>query len=100
MICTEYFVTIFTFISEALGNATQRFIVFSIGKGDIGHTGHTYNTCMVVHLAMAFVVVLLIETIGLWFLNTKIVFAPDRQIAVNVVYQLSILIRSDSIHMV
>ena len=85
-------VTIFTFISEALGNATQRFIVFSIGKGDIGHTGQTYNTCMVVHLAMAFVVVLLIETIGLWFLNGELNIPAERYRAAFYTFHISVAV--------
>lgn len=65
-------VTIFTFISQALGNATNRFIVFSIGRDDVKKTMQVYNTCFRVHLLIAVIVVLLLESVGLWFLNGRL----------------------------
>ena len=71
-------ITIFTFISQALGNATNRFLVFSIGKGDTEHTRQVFNTCLIVHLAIAILVVALIESAGLWFLNRELNIPAER----------------------
>ena len=85
-------VTIFTFISQALGNATNRFIVFSIGEGDVDKTKRVYNTCFRVHLIIAAIVVLLLETAGLWFLNGRLNIPDDRHIAALFVFHISVII--------
>lgn len=85
-------VTIFTFISQALGNATNRFIVFSIGEGDIERTQQVYNTCYIVHLAIAILVTLLIETAGLWFLNGRLNIPPERYNAAIYTFHISVAV--------
>lgn len=85
-------ITIFTFISEALGNATQRFIVFSLGKGDEAHTRKVYSICMTVHIIMGIIVVMLIETIGLWFLNGRLNIPIDRYTAAHAVFHISVAV--------
>jgi O-antigen/teichoic acid export membrane protein len=85
-------VTIFTFISQALGNATNRFIVFSIGKGDVAHTKQVFNTCMMVHLAIAVLVTILIETVGLWFLNDRLNIPADRYSAAFYTFHISVAV--------
>jgi O-antigen/teichoic acid export membrane protein len=44
-----------------------------------------------IYFCLAGVVVLLAETIGLWFLNTQLNIPPERMFAANWVYQFSIL---------
>jgi len=85
-------VTIFSFISQALGNATNRFIVFSIGEGDIKKTEQVYNTCFRVHIIIALIVVLILETIGLWFLNGRLNIPEDRYTAAILVFHVSVAV--------
>ena len=78
-------------LNGSISAGTSRFITYELGRGDKERLRNVFNVSLVSHIIIALVVFVIAETIGLWFLNTKIVFAPDRQIAVNVVYQLSIL---------
>lgn len=85
-------VTIFTFISQALGNATNRFIVFSIGEGSIEKTMQVYNTCYRVHVIIAIFVVILLETVGLWFLNGKLIIPSERLTAALYTFHISVAV--------
>ncbi len=78
-------------LNGSISAGTSRFITYELGRGDREQLRNVFNVSLVSHIIIAFVVFLMAETIGLWFLNTQIVFTEDRTIAVNVVYQLSIL---------
>lgn len=85
------FVSMFTIISGAMTTATQRFLSFEIGKGEKGDVRTLFSTAVVIHLILAFIILILAETIGLWFVNTQMNFPPDRYTAVNWVFQFSVL---------
>jgi len=85
------FVSMFAFISGAMTTATQRFISFEIGKKEKGNVRLLFSTAVMIHLALALIVLIVAETIGLWFLNSYMNFPPDRYVAVNWVYQFSVL---------
>ena len=84
------FVALFTMVSGTMATATQRFISFEIGKGTQENITRLFSTSMIIHLLLCCVILILAETIGLWFVNNKIVFPPERLTAVNWVYQFSV----------
>jgi len=84
-------VSMFAFLNGSLSAGTSRFITYDLGLGDTKRLKETFNVALVSHIALAVIILLLTETIGLWFVNNKIVFMEDRRVAINVVYQLSIL---------
>ena len=71
-------VVLFSFINGALSSATQRFINFELGRSSIDTVRNVFSVSMNVHLCVAIVVLILSETIGLWFLNTQMNIAPER----------------------
>lgn len=81
----------FTFINASMSLATQRFITYEIGLGDKGNVNHVFNTCMLCHLAIGGVILLISETVGLWFVNTQLNIPADKMVAANWIYQFSIL---------
>ncbi len=83
-------VAMFTFISQALGNATNRFIVFSLGEGNPSNIKQVFNTCVAIHIAIAMLVVLLLETAGMWFLNNKLNIPADRECAAIWSFHISV----------
>lgn len=85
------FVLMFTFISGAMVTATQRFLSFEIGKGEKGNVQSLFSTAVIIHVALAGIILLMAETIGLWFLNTQMNFPPERNEAANWVFQFSVL---------
>lgn len=84
-------VTLFGFFNGAMSSATQRFLSFDIGKGDEDKLNKTFNATLNIHFLIGIVVLILAETIGLWFVNNKLNLPTERINAVNWVYQFSIL---------
>lgn len=85
------FVGLFSVISGTLVSTTQRYINVEIGKGEKGNTKKIFGIIFGIHFGLAIVMLLLFETIGLWFLNYKLNIPSDRMYAANWVYQLSVL---------
>ena len=83
-------VTMFAFLNGAMVTSTQRYITFEIGKGDLQRLKKTFTTCLQIHLMITLIIVVLGETIGLWFLYEKMVIPVERFSAALWVYQLSI----------
>ena len=83
-------VTLFSFFNSAMTSATQRFLAFDIGKNDLGQLKKTFNATLNIHIAISVLVLMLAETIGLWFVNHKLNLPIDRMTAVNWVYQFSV----------
>lgn len=84
------FVTLFTMVSGTMATATQRFLSFEIGKGTQEKITNLFSTSVMIHIILCCIILLLAETIGLWFVNCKMVFPPERITAVNWVFQFSI----------
>lgn len=84
-------VGMFSVISGSLGNATSRFITVAIGKGDQELVNKTFGNLKLIYYALCVIVVILGETIGLWFFYNKMTIPADRMDAAFWVYQLSIL---------
>ncbi len=85
------FVAMLGFFNSAMSTATQRYLSFDLGKGDYNQLKKTFSVTFTIHIAIAILGLLLAETIGLWYINYKMVFPDNRLFAVNVVYQFSIL---------
>ncbi len=84
-------VTLFSFFNSAMTSATQRFLAFDIGANDIEQLKKTFNATLNIHIGISILVLALAETIGLWFVNYKLNLPLDRMLAVNWVYQFSVL---------
>ena len=83
-------VAMFIFLNSSLAGATSRFMTYAIGRGDEQKLKDTFAAALNVHILVAVIVFILSETVGLWFLNNKLVIPEDRMFAARVVYQLSI----------
>lgn len=83
-------VVLFTFLNGALTQATQRFLNFELGKKDFGRLRSVFSTSVFIHFCIAAFVLVLAETLGLWFLNTQMNIPGGRMIAANWVYQFSV----------
>lgn len=85
------FVLMFGFLNTAMATASARYIAFEQGRGDIERQKKIYSTTVMIHLAIAILIVLLAETIGVWYVNHKMVFPSEKSLAVNFVFQAAIL---------
>ena len=84
-------VTMFAFLNGAMITSTQRYITFELGKGNMQRVKEVFTTCVQIHLIISLIIIILGETIGLWFLYEKMIIPEERFTAAMWVYQLSIL---------
>lgn len=84
-------VSMFGFLNSAMSSTTQRYITFALGKGDAEELRKVFSNCILTHLIISVVVLVLAESIGLWFLYNKMVIPADRMFAAFWVFQCSVL---------
>ena len=84
-------VAMFTVISGALNSAVQRFITFELGKGPQAQETKVYSTAVIIQFALAMIIVLLAEPVGLWFIDNKMTIDPSRIPAARLVLHFSLL---------
>lgn len=84
-------VTMFSFLNGSLGAATSRYITFELGKKNYEKLNKIFNVALLTHIFIGIIIVLLAETIGLWFFYEKMVIPEERLNAAFWVYQISIL---------
>lgn len=85
------FVSMFYMVTATMTQAVSRFLTFELGRNDPKKLQQTFSTSLNILLLLALLVVLLSETIGLWFVNTKLNIKPDRMTVANWIYQFSLL---------
>ena len=83
-------ISMFSILTSSLSTAISRFITFELGKGQSERLSRMFSTSVNVQLILGGVVVLLGETIGVWFLNTHLQIPADRMVAANWVLQCAI----------
>ena len=84
-------VTMMGVLNGAMSVSTTRYLTFELGKGDHLRLKYVFSTCLTIFMILSAIVIVLAETVGLWFLNNKMVIPEDRMMAANWVYQFAIL---------
>ena len=84
-------VSMFSIISSSLSTAISRFLTFELGKGDKEKLKNIFSASVTIQLLLSIIIVVLVELIGVWFLNTKMSIPPQRIFAANWVLQFSLL---------
>ena len=84
--------TIFTFVNTAMTSSTQRFLVFELGKKESSKINEVFSLSVMNHLVMAVMIVVLCETLGLWFLDNKLNIPDERMVAATICFHVSIAI--------
>ena len=84
-------VAMFSFLNSSMAGATSRFLTFEMGQGNTERLKGTFSSALIIHIIIALVVLILAETIGLWFLCHKLVIPEGRVAAAHLVYQCSII---------
>lgn len=80
-----------TFIQNALISATQRFLSYELGKNSAGGINRIFSMSINIHVLFALVIVIIMETVGVWFVNNVLNIPATRMFAANVVLQFSIV---------
>src|SRR5690554_1096568 len=85
------FVTMLGFLNSAMSSATQRFLAFELGKPGEKDMPGIFSMSMNIHILIALFVLILGETVGLWFVRTQMTIPADRMFAAEWVFHLALL---------
>lgn len=80
-----------SFLNGAISTGTSRFLTFELGKNNFDKLKRTFSTLLTTHFIIVGIVVLIAETVGLWFVYHKMVIPPERMTAALFTYHISIL---------
>ncbi|MGL5920704.1 MAG: oligosaccharide flippase family protein [Bacteroidales bacterium] len=83
-------VAMMSFFNSSMSTSIQRFLNYEMDKADKSNLSRVFSTSINAQFLIGIIVLLLAETIGLWFINNKLVTPADRQIAAMISYQCSI----------
>lgn len=84
-------VVLFSFLNSSMATSTQRFLNYELGKNNEENVQKVFCTSVIIHFFLVLIIVILAETLGLWFLNSELNIPNNRLWAANVVYQFSVL---------
>ncbi len=85
------FVAMFSMFSSSISGAISRYITFALGQGDKEKQRNVFNTSIVIQLTISAIVVILVEAIGVWFLNAHMTIPEERITAANWVLQFALI---------
>ena len=84
-------VSVLSFINSGMVAASQRFISFELGTNNLEQLKKVFSISVTSHFIIAIAIIIIAETLGLWFINTQLNIPADRNYAANWVYQCSII---------
>jgi O-antigen/teichoic acid export membrane protein len=84
-------VTMFGFLSNSMATATQRYLSFELGRNDFEQLKKVFSISLEIYILIAVLVIVLAETVGLWFVSNKLLMPLERKNAAWWIYQFSIL---------
>ena len=79
-------VALLAFFKSALTASTQRFISVNIGKGLLNEVKKVVANSIVIHFLLGIIIVFIVEFLGLYFMEHKLVIPDNRYNAVVVVF--------------
>lgn len=84
-------VSMFSLLTASMSASISRYLTFSLGKGDEGQLRRVFSVSLEVQMFLAVVIVLAVEAVGVWFLNTQMKIPAGRLVAANWVMQCSLV---------
>lgn len=84
-------VVLFSFLNGAMASATQRFLNYELGRGNMAEVARVFSMSMTAHIGIAVLLLLLAETIGLWIVWNYIKIPAGRMDAALWCYHFSVL---------
>ena len=85
------FVSMFAFLNVSMSNGIQRFYNYELGKNGVQGANKVYNTSLLIQLIITMIIVLLTESVGVWYLHNKMVIPENRMMSAEFILQFSIL---------
>ena len=86
------FVSMFSIVSSSLTSACSRFFNFEMGKGsNVDRLNVVFSTSLSIQFILSLIILILTESLGVWYINNVMVLPPGRLIAANWCFQFSVL---------
>ena len=85
-------VAMMSFLNSSMTAGFQRYFNIALGEGDTARYRKVFSVAFAIQLLIISVVLLLAESVGLWFLNHVMVIPEERLFAANIVYQAAIAV--------
>lgn len=79
------------FINSSMTLATNRYLSYAIGKQDKELLQRTFNTSLIIHFIIALAILVLSETLGLWYFDKYLNIPEASRVLAMWVYQISVL---------
>ena len=83
-------VVLISIINNSMSAATQRFITFELGKGNLQRVANTFSTSMSIHICICLLILLLGETFGVFYLEKFLNVPEGRVDAAFWLFQISL----------
>lgn len=84
-------VSMFGFLNTSMANGTQRFYNYELGKGRKDAISQVYTHAVLIQFILSLLLILIVETAGLWYMNNKIVIPANRVIAARWIFHFSMI---------
>lgn len=84
-------VSLFSFFSGTMASASQRFFSFALGQQDLTLLKKTFSVNLIIYVGIVLIAFILLETLGLWYVNERLKISPDRFEAACFVFHFSVL---------
>ena len=84
-------VMMFSCLSGAMATASQRYFSFAMGNGGKENLEKIFSATLVIYAILALAIIVLSETVGFWFVSTKLIIPKERMTAAKWIYQCSVL---------
>ena len=84
-------IAMLNFISTAMVTTTRRFVNVEMGKPD-GNINKVFNICLLLHIGFALLILVIAETLGIWYINNMLNVAPGKENDAMFVFQISTIV--------
>lgn len=79
------------FLNGTLSTGTSRFLTFELSRKKNSRLKETFNTAFISHFILSLIVIVILETIGVWFVSHKLIIPPERLSATVWTFHMSVL---------
>jgi len=79
------------FLNNAMTGATQRFMSYAQGAGEMNRQKQIFNVSVVLHLVIAFIIIILLESVGYFLFNGILNFSSNRIITAKLIYHFMVV---------
>ena len=85
------FVSLFAIFNNSFTSSIIRFYNAAIGRNRSDELKDTFQTAFIMQVLVAVIVVILVEVVGFWYINHKMVLPPERMSVAWIIFHISVI---------